>query len=140
MSDSVVIIRNYGGAEAVLGTSRNSFMCTSIQPLLPGTKIIEIISLRSNNEKQGDATRLLADIVEEFKDYAILLKAEPMFDTVEEYDACLNRTERLDRLIKFYGKRGFASINNIVGYSCGEAMCFKNHAYTTLSEIASTLE
>ena len=52
-----------------------------------------------------------------------------MFNTREEWEACEDLDDRIERLVRFYENRGFTSINDLVGYEYAVAMCYKNEVY-----------
>lgn len=90
-------------------------------------KIIEIISIKSTIK--GSGRNLLNYFCEFFCDYAIVLKAEPMYDTFDEYlSACesgkLNTS--ITKLSKYYESCGFIDINFYVGYEHSIGFLFNN--------------
>lgn len=123
---------------ALIDLNGNSFIQRAINGLLDYS-IIEIISLKSCCKNKGHATKLLNMIANEYDDYIIVLKAEPMFDTIEDYNNCTNFLELLYNLEKFYKNRGFYSINDYIGYSNSIAMCLDNKPGRDLINIINKL-
>ena len=124
-------IYTYKGAKLSVLFNSNSMMVRDIQRLTDHP-VIEISNVTSINKNKGEASMLLNSVVDMFPSYIILVKAEPMFETEEEYKACGDLDERINSLVQFYTNRGFIDINHHIGYQCGVAMCYINEPYKDL--------
>jgi PHD/YefM family antitoxin component YafN of YafNO toxin-antitoxin module len=122
----------YKDASALVSIVSDSFMVRDVRGLVPYRPVAEIVILRSYSEKQGHASKVLDQIISDHKDYVILVKAAPMLDP--EVIGSDKYVEVLKELVRFYEHHNFASINDIIGYENGEAMCYRNEAYEELME------
>ena len=134
-----MIILTYKSATAKLTFEGTSFMWQDIDGLV-SNPIVEILSLKSEEQNKNHGTGLLKIITDKYNNHLIILKAEPMFKTEEEWAACLDLDARLEKLKEFYIKRNFKSINDFVGYELGEAMCYNNNAYLKLRQKINTFK
>lgn len=126
--ESKVEIIQYKSCTVKVTSSSNSFIVKDIKSIID-TSIVEIISLESKEKGRGHVTIVLIDITSRNTDKLIVLKAEPMFATQEEWCACIDLKDRIANLVKFYENRGFVSINDLVCYENAVAMCYKNDMY-----------
>lgn len=87
-------------------------------------KIIEIESIVSL--RKGYGAELLKEICDTFRDYAIILKAEPVFENLEDYEECSDEEyfNYLNNLIRYYESHGFVNINDCIGYEGAAAMMY----------------
>ena len=89
--------------------------------------VVEIISLKSS--VKGEGRKLLNQFCEEHNTFAIVLKAEPMYDTVDAYNqACVSgkHTEGVESLKRYYSSCGFVDINDLTCYEAGCAFLYAN--------------
>jgi len=126
--ENKVEVFSYKSCKATITLDSNSFAAQDVKSITKHP-VLEIIAIQSKESCKGHATKLLSDIVNNNTDKLIILKAEPMFNTREEWEACEDLDDRIDRLVRFYENRGFTSINDLVGYEYAEAMCYKNEVY-----------
>ena len=126
--DSKVELIQYESCEAKVTLDSNSFAAQDVKSI---TKypVLEILSIKSEDKCNGHATKVLSNIINNNTDKLIILKAEPMFNTEEEWSACKDLDDRIEKLVRFYENRGFTSINDLVGYEYAVAMCYKNEVY-----------
>ena len=126
--ENKVEVFSYKSCKATITLDSNSFAARDVKSITKHP-ILEILSLKSEDKCNGHATKVLFDIIHSNADKLIILKAEPMFATQEEWCACIDLKDRIANLVKFYENRGFISINDLVGYESAEAMCYKNEMY-----------
>lgn len=126
--DNKVELIKYESCVAKVTLDSNSFAAQDVKSITKHP-VLEILSLEAKDKCKGHATKVLSNIVNNNTDKLIILKAEPMFTTQEEYDACLDLEDRIIKLVNFYENRGFTSINDLVGYENSVAMCYKNEVY-----------
>ena len=126
--DNKVEVFSYKSCKATITLDSNSFAAQDVKSITKHP-VLEILSLESKDKCKGHATKVLSNIINNNTDKLIILKAEPMFTTREEYDACLDLEDRIIKLVNFYENRGFTSINDLVGYEYAVAMCYKNEVY-----------
>lgn len=123
----------YESATAKLVFKGTSFMWKDVDSLIT-EPIVEILYLKSANTNKNHATELLKIITDRYKNYLIILRAEPMFETRDEWAACNDLIVKLNKLKEFYLKRNFVSINDFVRYESAEAMCYNNDVYLKLRQ------
>ena len=114
--------------------SNESFIVQDIMPYARN-QIIEIVSLTSTTK--GDGKALLLDFCNQY-DCPVVLKAEPMYKTAEEYEKAVKAggfEESLAKLIAYYEHCHFISINFYVGYENGEAFIFENETGKSIYQI-----
>ena len=126
--DNKVELIKYESCEARVTLGSNSFAAQDVRSLME-VPVLEILSIQSKESGKGHATKVLNEIVNNNTDKLIILKAEPMFDTEEEWRACKDLDDRIEKLVRFYENRGFTSINDLVCYEYSVAMCYKNELY-----------
>lgn len=126
--DNKVELIKYESCEAKVTLDSNSFAARDVKSITKHP-VLEVLSLKSEDKCNGHATKVLSNIVNNNTDKLIILKAEPMFDTKEEWEACEDLDDRIEKLVRFYENRGFTSINDLVGYEYAVAMCYKNEVY-----------
>ena len=126
--DNKVELIQYESCEAKVTLDSNSFAAQDVKSITKHP-VLEILSLQSKDSCKGHATKTLHKIVNNNTDKLIILKAEPMFNTEEEWSACKDLDDRIEKLVRFYENRGFTSINDLVGYEYAVAMCYKNEVY-----------
>ena len=127
MGNKVELIK-YESCEAKVTLDSNSFAAQDVKSITKHP-VLEILSIQSKESCKGHATKTLDKIVNNNTDKLIILKAEPMFDTEEEWKACKDLDDRIAKLVRFYENRGFTNINDLVGYEYAVAMCYKNEVY-----------
>lgn len=125
--------------KAIVNTDSQSFVFKDTQFILgPNIELIEIaeICIDADHRGQGYGHQLLKEIIDDYKDCAIVLKAEPMFNTFETFLNCSADEFILmrNRIINFYKNNGFCDINNFIGYEYGTAMMYNNMYYDILLE------
>lgn len=113
------------------------------------TSLFEIILLKAEVKSKGYGTKLLTefltDITSNHPQCPIVLQAEPMYVTVEEHNTALSDGSfdtTLDRIVSFYKKNGFESINHLVEYSNAVAMLYVGNdvgknLYDTINKLIS---
>ena len=126
--DNKVELIQYESCEAKVTLDSNSFAAQDVKSITKHP-VLEILSIKSEDKCNGHATKVLSNIINSNTDKLIILKAEPMFDTEEEWIACEDLDDRIAKLVNFYENRGFTSINDLVGYEYAVAMCYKNEMY-----------
>ena len=126
--ENKVEVFSYKSCKATITLDSNSFAAQDVKGFTKHP-VLEILSIQSKESCKGHATKTLYKIVNNNTDKLIILKAEPMFNTREEWEACEDLDDRIDRLVRFYENRGFTSINDLVGYEYAVAMCYKNEVY-----------
>jgi len=126
--ENKVEVFSYKSCVAKVTLDSNSFAAQDVKGFTKHP-VLEILSLESKDKCNGHATKVLSNIINNNTDKLIILKAEPMFNTREEWEACEDLDDRIDRLVRFYENRGFTSINDLVGYENAVAMCYKNEVY-----------
>jgi len=112
-------------------TDGRSFILRDIVGVIAKNNInataIEIITLKSS--VKGAGRELLKSFCDTHAESAIVLKAEQMYDTQEEYEqACVSGEfdKSLEKLVQYYKSNGFIDINNYVGYNSACAFIFGN--------------
>lgn len=121
----------FADGEVCINLDSNSFMVSNIKPLTD-VAVVEISKLfvSENSRNDGRGTFMLNSVIEKYKDNSIIvLKAEPIFETEEEYHACTTKDEQISKLVHFYERRGFVNINSFIGYEFGVSMIYNNDAY-----------
>jgi hypothetical protein len=117
--EKIVVEDNRG--KIVIGKNyQSSFL--SLDLIDDFEEVYEIMHLKAYIP--GGGRSLLNEFVKE--DKCIVLKAEPLFDTEEEYLACTDLEERIAKLSRFYESAGFIDINSFVGYENAVAFMYKN--------------
>lgn len=94
------------------------------------SSIIEIDSFKVSYPNKGFGSLFIKNYLSEIPDDAIvILKAEPIYDSENEWDDALKSGDfdnSLKLIESFYSKNGFLNINELVGYEYGQAMIYGN--------------
>ena len=93
-------------------------------------EITYITSIIVNNQNEGLGSLLINECIQDNKDDIIVLKAEPIFKTEEEYKNALNSGEfhkKLSKLCNFYEKNNFVNINDYLDYELAIAFIYNNY-------------
>jgi hypothetical protein len=110
----------------IFKTTRNGDSFISRDMLAFSDNVLEIDYVLAKTPGQLHGTNAIKDLCLKNPTSIIVLKAEPVFDTHEEYMGCKDLRKRITRLKKFYKKLGFADINFFVDYECACGMLYLN--------------
>ena len=112
-------------------SDESSFVSSDVSGVLKRqgieANVIEIILLKST--VKGEGRKLLNAFCEEHSTFAIVLKAEPTYNTEDAYEAaCVSgeHTKSLNKLKQYYASNGFVNINDLTCYYGACAFLYEN--------------
>lgn len=97
--------------------------------------IVHITLVRSH--QKGCGRKVLDILCNRYVDNPILLRAEPLYESLEEYNNAKSSGEfqkSLEKLADYYKSCGFIDINDFVGYESGIAFIYGNSCGKEIAE------